>query len=366
MFRQLWTISRNTFTESIRQPIFTVLTLVSAMLLVLAPAVSAYSMETGEGDKKLLVDMGLSMVFLTGMLLAAFSATGVLSREIEQRTVLTVVSKPVNRPIFVLGKFIGVLLAILVAYFILSLLLIGLYRQGVMSTARDHLDGPVVVFNLLAALVALGVATGGNYFYNWVFTSTFIKTLAVTMTFACLGVLLVGKGWTLQPPTTEFIDHDGELTQIVVGLVMIFEAVTILTAVAIAVSTRLGQVMTLLICIGTFLLGAITSSLSGKVNERLALPSQMSVFKSIQSVAGADTSAVQKAADLGTKLLYIVAPNLQFLWPGEAIAQGNSLIHDVTGQFSLHAVGLVSLYALLYTVLVLAVAVMLFQRREVG
>lgn len=366
MFRQTLTISRNTFTESIRQPIFTVLTLVAALGLVLNPSLSAYSMETGDGDKKLLIDMGLSMVFLTGMLLAAFTATGVLSREIEQRTVLTVVSKPVNRPIFVLGKFLGVAAAIFIAYWILSLLLMGTYRHGVMSTASDRFDTPVIFLNLVAALIALGVATAGNYLYHWVFTSTFIKTLAVTMTLAFLGILVMGKGWTPQSPLTEFVEHNGELTQIAVGLVLIFEGVLILTAVAIAVSTRLGQVMTLLICVATFLIGAITSSLSGRVNQRMSLPADLDVFQSLAAVLNANTSIAEKSADIATKLLYIIAPNLQFFWPADAITQGHSLLHDMEGVFTLSVVGLVSLYALLYISVVLAIAVALFQRREVG
>jgi ABC-type transport system involved in multi-copper enzyme maturation permease subunit len=366
MIRQLLTITRNTFTESIRQPIFTVLTLVAALGLVLNPSLSAYSMETGEGDKKLLVDMGLSMLFLTGLLLAAFTATGVLSQEIEQRTVLTVVSKPVARPIFVLGKFLGVAGAILVAYWVLSLLFMGTYRHGVMSTARDQLDTVVVGLNLLAALTALLVAAAGNYLYRWVFTSTFIKTLAVTMTLAFLGVLVLTPEWQLQNPLHEFVEHRGELAQIAVGLVMIFEAVLILTAIAIAVSTRLGQVMTLLVCIGVFLMGVASSSLSGKVNEAMLLPIDLGVFDSFVAVVEANLPVATKLVYGFTKLLYLVVPNLQFLWPADAITQGHSLVHDGDGNFSLTVLGLVTAYASLYCGVVLALAVLLFQRREVG
>ena len=337
-----------------------------ALGLILNPSLSAYSMETGDGDRKLLIDMGLSMIFLTGMLLAAFSATGVLSREIEQKTVLTVVSKPVNRPLFVLGKFLGVAGAILVAYWVLSLLFMGTYRHGVMSTARDDFDTPVIFLNLLAALVALGVATVGNYLYNWVFTSTFIKSLAATMTLAFVGILVLGKGWELQNPVQEFTDNGGQLFQIAIGLVFIFEAVLILTAVAIAVSTRLGQVMTLLICIATFLIGAVTSSLSGRVNQRLSLPADLDVFQSFVAVLAANTTATQKTADVAQKLLYLLAPHLQFLWPADAITQGQSFVHNADGNFTLSVVVLVTAYAGLYTLVVLALAVLLFQRREVG
>ncbi|MEO1235687.1 MAG: ABC transporter permease subunit [Planctomycetota bacterium] len=366
MIRQLSTITRNTFTESIRQPIFTVLTLIAAFGIILGPQLAAYSMETGDGDRKLLVDMGLSMIFITGMLLAAFTATGVLTREIDQKTVLTVVSKPVYRPVFVVGKFLGVAGAILVAYWTLCLLFMGTYRQGAFSTVRDPVDGPVVLFFLAAGLLATAVAAGGNYLYNWVFTSTFIKTLAAASTAAFLGVLLVSVDWALQSPLHEFTVGGGELAQIAVGLFMVFQAVLILTAVAIAVSARLGQVMTLLICVATFFLGVITSSLSGKVNERLSLPAELDVFASLAAVFGANLDAATKTAYAASKLLYLVAPNLQYLWPADAITQGHSLVHNAQGEFTLSVLGLTSAYASLYITVVLALAVALFQRREVG
>ena len=366
MLRQLLTIAANTYTESIRQPVFLVLTLVAAVGLVLNPSLSAYSMETGEGDKKILVDMGLSVVFLTGVLLAAFTATGVLSREIDRRTVLTVVSKPVARPVFVLGKYLGVAAAILTAYWILCLLFLGTYRHGVMSTARDNLDLPVILLNLAAVAVAALFAAAGNYLYRWPFASTLIRTWALTITLAFLGVLLLSPDGHLQNPLHDLTDHNGEMIQIIVGLLMIFEAVLILTAIAVAVSTRLGQVMTLLICGGVFLLGIITSSLSGKVNQALALPADLDVFRSVVAVLQANLPFLTKLVYTATKLLYVLVPNLQFLWPADAISQGHSLIHNRAGDFSLRILGSITAYAALYTTVVLAAAVALFQRREVG
>lgn len=366
MIRQTLTIARNTFTESIRQPIFTVLTLVAALALVLNVMLAAYSMETGDGDKKMLVDMGLSVVFLAGVALAAFSATGVLSSEIENRTVLTVVSKPVARPIFVIGKYLGVAAAILLSFWILSLIFMASHRHGVMSTARDKLDLPVILLHLGGALIAALIAGVGNYLYNWVFTSSFIKTMAITQTLAFMGVLVLGKGFVLQSPITEFATHHGELVQIAVGLGMIFEAVLILTAVAIAVSTRLGQIMTLLICFGMFAVGLVSNSFSGWVNKELALPSDLGLVESVTAVMTADDTLFQRLAYLTAKAVYAIVPNLQFLWPADAITQGHSLIHNADGDFTLSVVGLVSAYSLLYVVIVLSIAIALFQRREVG
>lgn len=321
MFQQILTIGRNTFTESIRQPIFVVLTLVATLMLILNPQLAAYTLDD---DNKLLVDLGLSTLFIAGLLLAAFTATGVLSAEVENKTVLTVVSKPVARPIFVIGKYLGVSTAIGLAYWTLMLIFLMTVRHKVMQTASDKFDMPVIVFSLLAGLGALGFATLANYFYHWVFTSTFMQTLFTLMTFAWLLVLVIGKSWEFQSPATEI---DGQL---MIGLLLIFMAVMLLGAVAIAASTRLGQIMTLLVCIGVFLFGLICDYLLG---------------------SWADRSTI-------VAVLYRCAPNLQFLWPADALTQEN--------DFTLSYVGIVMAYTVLMIGALLSLAISLFQTREVG
>lgn len=366
MFQQTLTIARNTFTESIRQPIFVVLILVGVLALVLNPSLAAYSMETGGGDNKMLVDLGLSTIFLVGLLLAAFTATGVLSSEVENRTVLTVVSKPVARPVFVIGKYAGVAAAISVAVYVLCIVFIFTIRHRVMSTASDQFDVPVITFGLLAAAVALGLAAWGNYFYRRVFTSTFVVTFAVTLTVALGLILVVGKQWVIQSPLTEFTVNDGKLTEIIAGLVMVFEAILVLTAVAVAASTRLGQVMTLLVCIGVFLIGLVSNSLSQLVDQQVGIPEGMGLLASLGAIVGAHEPLHLKIVYLLTKAGYLLFPNLQFLWPADPIAEGNSLIHNMDNEFSLRLIGSVTAYAALYTSVVLCVAISLFQTREVG
>ena len=97
MFTRFLGIAGNSLTETIRQPIYGILLLVTAFLLVLNLSLAGY---TFDDDNKLLKDLSLSTLLLCGLFLAAFSAAGVLSREIENKTVLTVVSKPVGRPVF--------------------------------------------------------------------------------------------------------------------------------------------------------------------------------------------------------------------------------------------------------------------------
>ena len=109
MFTQTFAIAKNAFFESIRQPIVLVLLIAGSLLLLLASPLSAFTMEN---DQRMLLDIGLATIFMIGMLLAVFISSTVLGQEIQNKTTLTVVSKPIGRPQFVIGKFIGAALAI--------------------------------------------------------------------------------------------------------------------------------------------------------------------------------------------------------------------------------------------------------------
>lgn len=263
MLLQILTIARNTFVESIRQPIFFVLVMLSGIFQIFNTWGTAFAMgytESGEvsGDNKLLFDVGLATVFVLGMLLAAFIATAVVSREIENKTVLTVVSKPVSRPAVIVGKYLGVAGAILIAMVTMLIFLLMGLRHEVMSTAADDLDGPVILFTFLAVATALAVGVWCNFFYGWYFSQTCMLVLMPGMVIAYILVLLVNKKWHLQDPSTDF------KAQITFACASLTVAVLVLTAVATAVSTRLGQVMTIVVCAGVFLFGLLANYLVGR------------------------------------------------------------------------------------------------------
>lgn len=260
---QILTIARNTFVESIRQPIVFVLVMVCGVLILFTTWSAAYSMgysDTSEvsGDDKMVLEMGLATVFVSGMLLAAFIATAAVSREIENKTVLTVVSKPVARPSVVLGKYLGVAAAIVLALVPMLLFLLMGLRHGVLSTAADDPDQPVILFTFLAVGLSLLVAVWCNYFYGSYFSQTFLVLLAPAMLAAYLLVLMIGKKWQVQPIGTNF------KPQITFACVALTIAVLVLTSVATAVSTRLGQVMTVVVCAGVFLFGLLSNYLIGR------------------------------------------------------------------------------------------------------
>jgi len=262
MLSQLLTISRNTFVESVRQPIYFILIGIAAICLLLTTWSAGFTMgmtESGEvsGDNKLLLDVGMATIFVCGVLLAAFLATAVISREIDNKTVLTVVSKPVSRVTVVLGKYLGVAGAILIAGVIMSVFLLLCVRHEVMSTSADDIDGPVVLFSLLAVGIALAVAIWCNFFYGWVFPQTATLLLLPLILAAYIGVLLVSKRWEVQPPTSDL------KPQITIAAGAVVMALLVLTAIATAASARLGQVMTLVVCCGAFLIGMLSNHFLG-------------------------------------------------------------------------------------------------------
>jgi hypothetical protein len=262
MFSQLLTIARNTFVESVRQPIYFIIIALCGLCQLFTTWSAGFTMGMSEssevsGDNKMLLDVGLATIFVCGLLLAAFLATAVLSREIDNKTVLTVVSKPVSRVTVVLGKYVGVAGAILIASLTMSLFLFVALRHEVMSTAADDLDGPVLLFTGLAVAVALGAAIWCNFFYGWVFPQTATMLLFPLMLVAYAGVLLVSKKWHLQSPVTDF------KPQILIATMCVVMAHMVLTALATAASARLGQVMTLVVCCGVFLLGLLSNHFLG-------------------------------------------------------------------------------------------------------
>jgi ABC-2 type transport system permease protein len=325
MFSKMFAISRNTFVETVRQPIYGVLLWLGAGLLALSPALAAFSLQAGN-DVKVHEDVGLATLLLYGLIASVFSATSVITREIEDHTVLTVVSKPVSRPVFLLGKYVGVCGAVLVGYYFLCLVFFMTIRQGVMETATDKLDQPVLVFGGLALAISLVAAVFGNYVYGWHFSSALVAWVAPLGTLALIGVLFVGKDWIVQPPTKDF----GDL-QVLYAVAMSYCGVLILTALAVALATRFSQVMTLLFCAGIYVLGLLSDYYFGR--------------------------AAAEGRAWFYKVLYAAVPNFQFFWAGDALSQEHLIPVAQVAQ--------VAAYAALYSFAVLALGMALFQTREI-
>lgn len=98
------------FREGIRQPMFWLIAVVAGFLMLFSPFLPYFTF--GE-DTKMVAELGYDMIMLSSVVFAVLAASMSISEEIEGRTAITVMSKPVSRRQFLVGKFVGILLAAL-------------------------------------------------------------------------------------------------------------------------------------------------------------------------------------------------------------------------------------------------------------
>ena len=113
------TIALATAKEAIRQPAFFVMAFFAGALLIVTIFVPYFTF--GE-DMKMYKDTGLTTISFFCMLLALLTASSTVADEIEGKTAITLLSKPINRRQFIVGKFLGIELGVLALYVLLGAL----------------------------------------------------------------------------------------------------------------------------------------------------------------------------------------------------------------------------------------------------
>ncbi|MEM6822828.1 MAG: ABC transporter permease subunit [Verrucomicrobiota bacterium] len=106
IYWRIYAIAKNTLIESLRQRVLLVLLLFG---LVLTGASFYFTNFTFQEEFKFLKDIGSAAISVTGLLIAMIGAAQLIPAEIERRTIYTVLSKPVRRVEFLLGKYLGLL-----------------------------------------------------------------------------------------------------------------------------------------------------------------------------------------------------------------------------------------------------------------
>lgn len=306
-------IAANTCTEAIRQPIHAILLLVGIGLLAVNPLVSAFTL--GDDDL-LLLELALSTVFVCGMFLAAFTAALSLGEEIRRHTVLAVLAKPVSRPALLIGKFLGIAVALASAWWIWGLALLLSLRHGAPMRRIDPADGPVLVVGFGALLLALFLAFWENWRRRRSFPARLVRHLLVIGTAGALIALSFDPEWRWQGPAA---DLDGDVLG---ATLLLLEAMLLLGAAALAASTRLGTMATLAATGAVFVAGMVGGSIAGDAAWRRLLP------------------------------------DLQLLWVSDGLIRGGG----VTAELLLAQ----TMWCAAYTGAILALAVALFRTRDVG
>jgi ABC-type transport system involved in multi-copper enzyme maturation permease subunit len=109
--RRVTAIARNAFREAVRDRVL--YNLVLFVLLLTVGAVFLGELSAAQ-ESKVIIDLGLSAMLLFGAFIAIFVGVGLVYKEIERRTIYAIFSKPVGRGEFLVGKYLGLCLTLLV------------------------------------------------------------------------------------------------------------------------------------------------------------------------------------------------------------------------------------------------------------
>jgi ABC-type transport system involved in multi-copper enzyme maturation permease subunit len=265
-------IARTTAKEAASQPLFYVILTLGIFGLIFFPFVPYNTF--GE-DIKMLKDTGLTLIMILTAILALWTASVSIADEIEGRTALTLLSKPVSRRQFIVGKFLGIL-------------------------------GPVVILFI-------------------VFGAIFLASISFKVVYDARETSRTDPTWQ---------ECQAEMQQIAPGLALAFMETTVLTAISVAISTRLPMMANLIICGAIYVLGHLVPMLAN---------SALGQIEQVGFVAG---------------LLAAVLPVLEHFNIYTAIATGQ--------EVPLAYLGLAGVYCLLYSCLAMVVALLLFEDRDLA
>lgn len=211
-------IALATFKTEIGQPLFLLVLILGALFIVLSIYVPYNTF--GE-DIKMYKDSGLTLIRVLAIFTAIWAASKSVAEEIEGRTALTVLSKPVGRREFILGKFFGI----------------------------------------TAAMTWLFVLLG-FWFVVWVSYKPLYDAVETTAS------------------DVEWTDCFVAATSVLPVLLLAFMEVVIFVAISVAVSTRFGILANLMICFAIYILGHLTPQLvqSNQLGQALGQAFEPVVF----------------------------------------------------------------------------------------
>ena len=291
--RQLFRIAGTTAIEGLQQTIVLLLTLSGIVLTSLGPILALYTF--GE-EGRLARDSGLALLLVLGLFIVAFTAGATLHDELRRGTAAAVLAKPVPRPVFLLGKWLGVaaVLAVFAAAQTLATLLAERTATHFIET-ETFLGSVVDLYTGVGALLAIALSLLGAAALNYARRTRF--ALAAMLLFpVCFAAVLAACGFVTRAGTAP---EGGFALQVNAGILpaaaLVVALLVLYAAIATALSTRLGAAPTVLALGLLLFLGFLAESSFGRSAAPVA------------------------------RLLYALVPDVQHYWLTDALANGGRI-----------------------------------------
>lgn len=153
--KHIFTIARNTFREAVRDRIL--YNLVLFVLLITASAILLGELTAGH-EARTIVNLGLGAMLIFGAFISIFVGVSLVSKEIEKRTVYAIFSKPIGRGEFIIGKYLGLCLTLLINVLIMGLgISLALLYVGGGNLAVSIWGAVCLIYFQLAILTAVAI-----------------------------------------------------------------------------------------------------------------------------------------------------------------------------------------------------------------
>ncbi|HYE73679.1 MAG TPA: ABC transporter permease subunit [Blastocatellia bacterium] len=150
-------IALNTFRESVRDRVL--YNLIFFVLLLVGASVFLSELSLSQ-ETKIIVDIGLSAMRVFGVLIAIFIGIGLVYKEIDKRTIYSLLAKPISRSEFILGKYFGLCLTLLVNTAVMAVaiaLALAYVKGGVDAMQARIMPTAYLIFLELMVMTAIAL-----------------------------------------------------------------------------------------------------------------------------------------------------------------------------------------------------------------
>ena len=156
-FRALRVIAPNTIRELVRNKLL--YNLLFFAVLLIGSSMFVAQLTIGQWDR-IILDMGLAAIELSGTLIAVLIGVGLLAGEIERKTVFPSLAKPVPRSGFLLGRYLGLLVMLAINVLIMMVALAAVLRAADYTMSATVVQAAFLIFLELALIAAAAMFFG--------------------------------------------------------------------------------------------------------------------------------------------------------------------------------------------------------------
>jgi ABC-type transport system involved in multi-copper enzyme maturation permease subunit len=173
--RKIYSVALNTFRESVREKLL-YLVIIYAMALVVSVFILS-PLSVGAAKGKIVTDVGLAGISILGILTAIIVGSNLVHKEMDKKAILMVLTRPVSRTEYLIGKFAGVALSLLVLIGIMTAVLVVMMLLGGAELT------PAVFFAVGLSIIEIGLIVAVMIFF-----STFTTPLLTSFFTICIFV----------------------------------------------------------------------------------------------------------------------------------------------------------------------------------